>query len=65
MRSVSRAERAALPCLIETLFFHETAGTLFIEPQEMVYPGMVIGENSKIGDLEVNPVKAKETSNMR
>ncbi|GKY98603.1 hypothetical protein MPSEU_000817000 [Mayamaea pseudoterrestris] len=40
-------------------------GTLFIEPQQMVYPGMVIGENSKIGDLEVNPVKAKELTNMR
>jgi GTP-binding protein len=40
-------------------------GTLFVEPQEMVYPGMVIGENSKIGDLEVNPVKAKELTNMR
>eukprot|EP00977_Amphora_coffeiformis_P013902 scaffold3784_cov174-Amphora_coffeaeformis.AAC.7 len=41
-------------------------GTLFIAPGEEVYPGMVIGENSKTGaDLEVNAVRAKEVSNMR
>lgn len=40
-------------------------GTLFIEPGDMIYPGMVIGENSKPGDLEVNAVKAKEKTNMR
>lgn len=40
-------------------------GTLFVGPGETVYPGMVIGENNKSGDLEVNPVKAKATSNMR
>ena len=31
----------------------------------MVYPGMVVGENAKTGDLEVNPVRAKEVTNMR
>jgi GTP-binding protein len=42
-------------------------GTLFIEPGDMVYSGMVIGENSKTNspDLEVNPVRAKEVTNMR
>lgn len=40
-------------------------GTLFVAPGDMVYPGMVVGENSKSGDLEVNPVRAKATSNMR
>lgn len=41
-------------------------GTLFISPGEEVYPGMVIGENAKTGqDLEVNPVRAKEVTNMR
>lgn len=41
-------------------------GTLFIEPGTEVYPGMVIGENSKSGlDLEVNPVRTKELTNMR
>jgi len=40
-------------------------GTLFIQPGDMVYPGMVIGENAKTGDLEVNPVRAKALTNMR
>ncbi|KAL3803662.1 hypothetical protein HJC23_003716 [Cyclotella cryptica] len=40
-------------------------GTLFVAPGDMVYPGMVVGENNKSGDLEVNPVRAKATSNMR
>jgi len=51
-----------------TLFALESLsarGTLFVAPGEMVYPGMVIGENNKSGDLEVNPVRAKATSNMR
>ena len=51
-----------------TLFALESLqarGTLFVAPGDMVYPGMVIGENAKQGDLEVNPVRAKATSNMR
>jgi GTP-binding protein len=40
-------------------------GTLFIEPGEQIYAGMVIGENSKPGDMEVNAVRAKEKTNMR
>jgi len=42
-------------------------GTLFIEPGESVYPGMVIGESAKSRDvdMDVNPTKAKELSNMR
>jgi len=38
---------------------------LFVAPGDMVYPGMVIGENNKSGDLEVNPVRAKAVTNMR
>jgi len=40
-------------------------GTLFIEPGQMVYEGMVIGENSRPGDLDVNAVKSKALTNMR
>jgi len=43
----------------------QSRGTLFVEPGEEVYPGMVIGENSKAGDMEVNPVRAKKADNMR
>ncbi|CAB9496478.1 factor TypA-like SVR3, chloroplastic [Seminavis robusta] len=42
-------------------------GTLFIEPGDMVYQGMVIGESAKSRDIDmdVNPVKAKDLTNMR
>ena len=32
---------------------------------QQVYEGMVIGENSREGDMDVNPVKEKKLSNMR
>lgn len=42
-------------------------GTLFIEPGDMVYQGMVIGESSKTRDIDMdaNPVKGKALTNMR
>ena len=40
-------------------------GELFVKPADEVYPGMVIGEHAKAGDLEVNAVRAKEASNIR
>ncbi len=43
----------------------QARGVLFIKPQDKVYNGMVIGENSRPGDLEVNPLKAKQLTNMR
>ncbi len=43
----------------------EERGELFIEPQMKLYEGMVIGENAKPDDLEVNPMKAKQLSNVR
>ena len=43
----------------------EERGELFIAPQMKLYEGMVIGENAKPEDLEVNPMKAKQLSNVR
>ncbi len=40
-------------------------GDLFIEPQLSVYPGMILGMNSRESDLEVNPVKEKKLTNVR
>lgn len=40
-------------------------GRLFIGPQEEIYVGMVVGENSRSDDIEVNPCKAKHLTNMR
>jgi GTP-binding protein len=43
----------------------EERGVLFVSPQEKVYEGMVIGENAKPEDLEVNPLKSKQLTNFR
>ncbi|MEM1196535.1 MAG: translational GTPase TypA [Pseudomonadota bacterium] len=43
----------------------EDRGELFIAPQMKVYEGMVIGENAKPDDLEVNPLKSKQLTNIR
>ncbi|SHN52981.1 translational GTPase TypA [Erythrobacter sanguineus] len=43
----------------------EERGELFIGAQMKVYAGMIIGENAKPDDLEVNPMKAKQLSNVR
>jgi len=40
-------------------------GKFFIEPNEAIYEGQVIGENSRDGDLTVNVTKAKKQSNVR
>jgi GTP-binding protein len=40
-------------------------GTLFVAPGNEVYEGMIIGENSRDNDLDVNPCKQKKLTNMR
>jgi len=40
-------------------------GIMFVKPQQKVYTGMIIGENSKQGDLEVNVLKGKQLTNIR
>ena len=40
-------------------------GVLFIAPQAKVYVGMIIGEHSRPNDLEVNPIKGKNLTNVR
>jgi GTP-binding protein len=39
--------------------------TLFVSPGDKVYEGMLIGENSRPGDMDVNPTKEKKLTNMR
>ena len=43
----------------------EERGKMFIKPGEKVYQGMIIGEHTRDNDLEVNPLKAKQLSNVR
>jgi len=43
----------------------EDRGILFVRPQDKIYEGMIIGENAKPDDLEVNPMKSKQLTNFR
>ena len=43
----------------------EERGTLFLAPNEKVYEGMIVGENAREDDMDVNPFKKKHVSNMR
>jgi GTP-binding protein len=47
------------------LYALQERGALFIKPQTKVYEGMLVGENTRTVDLDVNPIKEKKMSNMR
>jgi GTP-binding protein len=47
------------------LFGLQERGTLFVGPGEDVYEGMIVGENARPEDLDVNAVKEKKLTNMR
>jgi GTP-binding protein TypA/BipA len=47
------------------LFNLQERGTLFVEPGEDVYEGMIVGENARAEDLDVNATKEKHLTNMR
>jgi GTP-binding protein len=47
------------------LFNLQERGTLFVEPGDEVYEGMIVGENSRPEDLDVNACKEKHLTNMR
>ncbi|BAF70955.1 translational GTPase TypA [Nitratiruptor sp. SB155-2] len=51
--------------LAYALFNLQERGVLFIEPGTEVYVGMIIGEHSRPNDLEVNPIKGKNLTNVR
>jgi len=40
-------------------------GEMFIEPAEKVYEGMIVGENARDSDMDVNITKEKKQTNMR
>lgn len=40
-------------------------GVMFIEPNQQVYEGMIVGENSREMDIDINPCKQKHVTNMR
>ena len=43
----------------------EDRGVLFVGAGDAIYTGMLVGENPRLGDLPVNPVKEKHLDNMR
>ncbi|MCH9813968.1 MAG: translational GTPase TypA [Epsilonproteobacteria bacterium] len=48
-----------------SIFNLQERGAMFIKPQDKVYGGMIIGEHSRSNDLDVNPIKGKQLSNVR
>ena len=68
---IRRRERGVLVSMIEgtsvgyALFNLQERGTLFIGPGVPVYEGMIVGENARAGDLEVNVTKGKKLTNIR
>jgi GTP-binding protein len=59
---ISNGDGTAVPYALWNL---EERGVMFISPGEPVYEGMIIGENAKPEDLDVNPLKAKQLTNIR
>jgi GTP-binding protein len=59
---ISMEQGEAVPYALNAL---EERGVLFVSPGEKLYEGMVIGENAKPQDLEVNPLKSKQLTNFR
>jgi GTP-binding protein len=59
---IANSQGKAVPYALWNL---EERGAMFIGPGTPVYPGMIIGEHSRGSDLEVNPLKAKQLTNIR
>jgi GTP-binding protein len=59
---VSMENGAATAYALDTL---QERGVIFVKPGDKVYEGMIIGENSREGDMDVNPCKLKKLTNMR
>ncbi len=59
---VSDRQGSAVPYAIYNL---EPRGTMFINPGDPVYEGMIVGEHNREQDLNVNPCKMKKLTNMR
>ncbi len=47
------------------LFYIQERGTLFVNPGDKVYEGLILGEHSRGSDLDVNPIKEKKLTNVR
>ena len=52
-------------CVAYGLWYIEERGKLFVVAGTKVYEGMIIGQNAKDNDLDVNPLKSKQLTNIR
>jgi GTP-binding protein len=59
---VSNGDGTAVPY---ALWYLEERGAMFIDPGVKVYEGMIIGENARDNDLDVNPLRTKQLTNIR
>ena len=59
---ISMEQGTSIPFSINNL---QERGRFFVSPNESIYEGQVIGENSRAGDMVVNVTKTKKMSNMR
>jgi GTP-binding protein len=59
---ISMEQGTSIPFSINNL---QERGKFFVSPNENIYEGQVIGENSRAGDMVVNVTKTKKMSNMR
>jgi GTP-binding protein len=48
-----------------SLWYLQERGTLFVNPGEKIYLGMILGEHSRDSDLDVNAIKEKKLTNIR
>jgi GTP-binding protein len=53
------------PVTAYALFNLQERGTMFVAPGTVVYEGMIVGENSRQDDMDVNPTKEKKLTNIR
>ncbi len=58
------ADRTGLTTNFALLNLQER-GAMFVGPGEEVYEGMIVGENARADDMDVNPTKEKQLTNMR
>ncbi|MBT3709567.1 MAG: translational GTPase TypA, partial [Gammaproteobacteria bacterium] len=52
-------------CLAFALFNLQARGRMFIDPNQQIYEGQVVGLHSRGNDLVVNPLKGKQLTNIR
>src|SRR5207247_3762196 len=63
-RGVMVADREGV-AVAYALFNLQERGTMVVKPGDPVYEGLIVGENARPGDMEVNPAKEKKLTKMR